>query len=130
MAKQVSIITFTGRLGNLIGYSRNGQHFLRSMPAIVRQTAATRRAAQRFGMASKKAALIRSAFSGKLNVCGDSGHINRLTSALIPSAGKDISSITGFRFNRHMGTDSLLTSAPKLSRSGILHIPPQVIPNT
>ncbi|HVI49333.1 MAG TPA: hypothetical protein VM802_30995 [Chitinophaga sp.] len=128
MAKQISIITFTGKLGNLIGYRRNGQHCLRSMPATVRQTAATRRAAQRFGMASKKGALIRHAFSGKLDVNCDSGHINRLTSTLIPSAGFDTGSIANFRFNRHTGTDRFLPLAPRLSRNGILHIPPQVLP--
>ncbi|HVI45182.1 MAG TPA: hypothetical protein VM802_09930 [Chitinophaga sp.] len=128
MAKQISIITFTGRLGNLIGYRRNGHHFLRSMPTIVRQTTATRRAAQRFGMASRKGALIRSAFSGRMDVRCDSGHINRLTCTLIPSAGMDTQSITSFRFNRHTGTDKFLHLAPKLSRNGILHIPPQQLP--
>ncbi|NML39453.1 hypothetical protein HHL17_19790 [Chitinophaga sp. G-6-1-13] len=128
MAKQISIITFTGRLGNLIGYRRNGKHFLRSMPSYVRQTAATRRAAQRFGMASKKGALIRSAFSGRLDAGCDSGHINRLTSALIPATGNNIRSITGFRFNRHTGTDRFLIHAPRLSHDGILYISPQALP--
>jgi hypothetical protein len=60
MAKQLSFITFTGKLGNLIGYERGGKYFLCSMPETVRQTAATRRAAQRFGLASSKAALTKS----------------------------------------------------------------------
>ncbi|HVI45132.1 MAG TPA: hypothetical protein VM802_09680 [Chitinophaga sp.] len=128
MAKQTSIITFTGRLGNLIGYSRGGKHFLRSMPDKVRQTTATRRAAQRFGMASRRGALIRNAFSGRMEVSCDTGHINRLTGALIPSAGHDTQNITGFRFNRHAGTDRFLALPPKLSRDGILHIPPQALP--
>ncbi|HVI46573.1 MAG TPA: hypothetical protein VM802_16975 [Chitinophaga sp.] len=128
MAKQISIITFTGKLGNLIGYSRGGKHFLRSLPAKVRQTTATRRAARRFGIASKRGSLIRSAFSGLMDVRCDSGHVNRLTSALIPSAGGDTGSITAFRFNRHTGTDRFLTLSPKLSRNGILHIPPQTLP--
>ncbi|HVI47841.1 MAG TPA: hypothetical protein VM802_23430 [Chitinophaga sp.] len=127
MAKQISIITFTGRLGNLIGYRRRNEYFLRSMPVNVRQTVATRRAAQRFGMASKKAALIRHAFSGQLDVRCDTSHINRLTSALIPSAGHDISGLTGFRFNRYTGTEKFLTSAPGISRNGILYIPPQTL---
>ncbi|HVI48562.1 MAG TPA: hypothetical protein VM802_27080 [Chitinophaga sp.] len=128
MAKQLSIITFKGKLGNLIGYRRGGGYYLRSMPASVRQTVATRRAAQRFGMASKKGALIRSAFSGKMDVRCDSGHINRLTSKLIPVAGNDISSLTGFRFNQHTGTEKFLLLPPRLSRNGILYIPPQIIP--
>ncbi|MGF6844776.1 hypothetical protein QFZ51_000011 [Chitinophaga sp. W3I9] len=40
MGKQVGIISFTGKLGNLIGYRRNGQYFVRTMPETVRQTAA------------------------------------------------------------------------------------------
>jgi hypothetical protein len=32
MAKQNSLIPFTGTLGNLIGYQRNGEFFLRSKP--------------------------------------------------------------------------------------------------
>ncbi|HVI46334.1 MAG TPA: hypothetical protein VM802_15775 [Chitinophaga sp.] len=128
MAKQTSLLTFTGKLGNLIGYRRNSGYFLRSMPAHVRQTAATRRAAQRFGMASSKGALIRNAFAPRLDVHCNSEHINRLTSALIPSAGKDTGCITGFRFNRKTGTDKFLTAAPRLSRNNILYIPPQTLP--
>src|SRR5262245_40815079 len=119
MAKQTSILTFTGKLGNLVGYRRNGKHCLRSMPVNVRQTAATRHAAQRFGMASKKGALIRNAFTSILDVRCDSSHINRLTSTLIPSAGKDTTSLTGFRFNRQTGTDSFFALAPRLSPNGI-----------
>ncbi len=83
MAKQISLITFTGKLGNLIGYERGGKYFLRSMPEIVRQTTATRRAAQRFGIASRKAALIRSAFYDELDIHCDSSHVNRLNRILI-----------------------------------------------
>ena len=42
MATQTSLLTFTGRPGNIIGYCRNGRYFLRSMPQTVRQTTATR----------------------------------------------------------------------------------------
>lgn len=55
MGKQVSIIKFTGHVGNLIGYRRNGEYFSRSAPEKVRRTAATRRAARAFGVASRKA---------------------------------------------------------------------------
>lgn len=128
MAQQNSILPFTGKLGNLIGYRRNGKFLLRSMPEIVRQTRGTRRAAQRFGMASKKGALIRHAFYSELDVCHDKSHINRLTGILIPSAGNNIKSITGFRFNKHTGTDRFFIQAPQLSADGILHIPAQTLP--
>ena len=49
MGRQTSLLTFTGRAGNLIGYHRDGKHFMRCMPETVRQTSATRQAAQRFG---------------------------------------------------------------------------------
>ncbi|PWV46496.1 hypothetical protein [Chitinophaga sp. S165] len=126
MAKQISIIPFTGKLGNLIGYERNGQYFLRSMPETVRQTAATRRAARRFGLASRKGALIRHAFYGDLDIRCDNGHINRLNKALI-AAGSNYAAIKGFRFNQHAGIDRFFTVAPKLFRNNTLHIPPQTL---
>ncbi len=62
MAKITSAVTFTGKVGGLIGYKRNGKYFLRSVPEKVRQSKATKRAAKRFGAASRKGALIRSAW--------------------------------------------------------------------
>jgi hypothetical protein len=126
MAKQNSLIPFTGRLGNLIGYERNGQFFLRSKPEIVRQTLATRRAAQRFGAASKKGAIIRHAFYDDLDIRCDSNHINRLNKVLIAAAGNN-AAIVGFRFNQHTGVDRFFTVVPTVSRDGILHIPAQAL---
>ncbi|SFO75822.1 hypothetical protein SAMN05428949_6512 [Chitinophaga sp. YR627] len=124
MARQNSLITFTGKLGNIIGYERNGKYFLRSAPEKVRQTPATRRAARRFGMISRKAALIRKAIYGEMDILCDSGHINRLNRTLIKSAG-DHTAINGFRFNEHAGIDRFLSMAPRLFRNGILHFPAQ-----
>jgi hypothetical protein len=126
MAKQISLIPFTGKLGHLIGYERNGKYFLRSMPEIVRQTTATRRAAQRFGMASRKAALVRNAFYDELDIRCDSGYANRLNKMLI-AAGGDHTAITGFRFNEYAGTDRFFTVPPRLFKNGVLHIPAQHI---
>lgn len=128
MAKQNSILPFTGKLGNLIGYRRNGKFYLRGMPEIVRQTVATRRAARRFGMASSRGALIRHAFYGELDVRADKTHGNRLTKALIPSAGNNIKGLTGFRFNKHTGIDRFFLLPPQFSADGILHIPAQTLP--
>jgi hypothetical protein len=124
MARQNSLITFTGKLGNLIGYERNGKHFLRSAPEKVRQTPATRRAARRFGMISKKAALIRKAICSGIDIPCDSGHINRLNKLLINAAG-DHTAINGFRFNEYTGIDRFFTVPPRLFRNGILHFPAQ-----
>lgn len=122
----MSIIPFTGRIGELIGYQRNGKYFLRGMPETVRQTNATRRAARRFGIASRKGALIRSAFRDMLDVPCDSGHINRLNKVLI-AAREDHAAMRGFRFNQLTGTDRFFTIAPVVSRNEVLRIPPQNI---
>lgn len=124
MAKQLSCITFTGRLGNMIGYERKGKYYLRSMPEIVRQTAATRRAAKRFGMASRKGALVRKALYRELAIPSDSGHINRLNKLLI-GAGGDHTALNGFSFSQHAGLHRFFTVIPLLSDDGTLHIPPQ-----
>jgi hypothetical protein len=126
MAKQMSIIPFTGKLGPLIGYKRNGQYFLRSMPERVRQTAATRRASRRFGIASRKGAFIRHAFYPHLDIRCDGAHINRLNKLLI-AAGNHHAAITRFRFNQHTGIDRFFTVAPRLLPNGIVNIPAQTI---
>lgn len=128
MAKQTSLFTFTGKAGNMIGYYRDDKHYFRSMPETVRQTAATRRAAQRFGAASSKGRLIRSAFANELDVRCDGSHINRLNKTIIKGGLRNTGAIAGFRFNQHTGTDRFFTIAPTLSEDGILHIPPQVLP--
>jgi hypothetical protein len=124
MAKQTTLLTFTGRLGNLIGYCRNGKYFLRSMPETVRQTTATRRAARRFGAASRKAALIRSAVNPELDVHCDRTHINRLNKVLI-TGNNIVESLAGFRFNQHTGIDRFFPVAPVMSGNNTLHIPSQ-----
>ncbi|QEH39566.1 hypothetical protein [Chitinophaga sp. XS-30] len=128
MAKQTSFFTFTGKAGNMIGYYRDGKHYFRSMPETVRQTAATRRAAQRFGAASSKGRLIRSAFANHLDVRCAGAHINRLNKTIIKGGIGNTGAIAGFRFNQHTGTDRFFTVAPTLSEEGILHIPPQALP--
>lgn len=127
MARQNSFITFTGKLGNIIGYCREGQYYLRSMPEVVRQTKATRQAAQRFGNASRQAALIRRAISPDLDIHCDGGHVNRLNKAFIRAGIRHTKLITGFRFNQDAGIERFLSVSPRFTRDGVLHIPPQVI---
>jgi len=126
MAKQNSLFPFTRKLGNVIGYKRNGEYYLRKMPEFVRQNAATRSAAYRFGIASKKGALIRHTFYTDLDIRCDDGHINRLNKAFI-AAGDNNAAITGFRFNQHTGIDRFLSIAPRLFRNETLHIPKQTL---
>lgn len=126
MARQNSLFPFTGKLGNVIGYERNGRYFLRSMPETVQQTIATRRAARRFGIASRKGALIRNAFYNELDIRCDSSHVNRLNKVLI-AAGNNNEAIIGFRFNQYTGIDKFFNLAPELSQAGTVYIPPQML---
>ena len=125
MGKQVSLITFTGKLGNMIGYMHNGKPCLRSIPDTVGRAEGSRHASDRLGTASTNAALIRKTIYGPLDIQPDGRHVNRLTTLLIPSGGSNMSRIIGFRFNKQTGTDRFFTQPPKLSEDNILHIPAQ-----
>jgi len=124
MARQRSIIPFTGKLGDKIGFERNGNYFFRSAPQHVQQTAATRGAAKRFGRCSRKGRLIRHACYADLDVRCDSTHVNRLNKLLI-AAGGDHKALKGFRFNEHAGIDRFLAKMPEIAANGVLHIPAQ-----
>ncbi|ACU62409.1 hypothetical protein [Chitinophaga pinensis] len=128
MAKQTSLITFTGKLGNMIGYQRKNHYFLRSAPDTVRQTENTRRAAKRFGSASKKGALIRHAFCGQMEGDIDGTHVNRLTKAFIMNGRNHEAALKGFRFNQYTGIDHFFSIAPACSPEGVVHIPAQLLP--
>ncbi|WP_127132973.1 hypothetical protein [Pseudoflavitalea rhizosphaerae] len=125
MAIQTGQIRFTGRVGDLIGYYRNGVHCLRSRPVKVHQTKATRQAAQQFGIASRKGKLIRQAFAPYLNGRKDSGSVNRLNKTLIQSG---LEGLKGFRFNHQTGIETFF---PKwvLDQNNQLHIPSQRLPD-
>jgi hypothetical protein len=122
MAKQTGLFKFTGKLDNVIGYRRNGIHFVRSMPAVVRQTTATRQASRNFGMASRKGKLVRKAFAGQLDVRSDGTLVNRLNKTLIQAG---LQGMKGYRFNRHTGIEKFFFSSPVLSDDNILRIPAQ-----
>lgn len=123
MAIQTGIFPFSGKLGQVIGYRRNGIYYLRSMPEAVRQTTATRKAARDFGMASRKGKLIRRAITPLLNIHRDGSLVNRLNKVLISNK-----SITGFRLNKHTGVDQFFSQPPFIASDGTLKIPPQVLP--
>lgn len=121
MARQTGILNFTGKLGNLIGYKRNENYFLRSMPQSVRQTTATRKAARNFSIASRKGKLIRRAVMPHLDIRTDSALINRLNKALIQQTP-----LEGFRFNKHTGVEQFFTRPPVISQNKSVTIPAQV----
>ncbi|MGF6847116.1 hypothetical protein QFZ51_002351 [Chitinophaga sp. W3I9] len=116
MAKQTGLLQFTGKLGNVIGYRRNGTYFLRSMPDAVRQTTATRRASRDFGVASRKGKLIRQAIVPRLeiNPCGTL--VNRLNKALITATKDRLTELKGFRFNPYAGVDQFFSHQPVENR--------------
>jgi len=125
MALQVGIHKFTGRLDNVIGYRRNGKYFFRSMPDKVRQTAATKRAARHFGIASRKGKLIRNAFRPHLDVRYDCSLVNRLNKLFIQAGPDSFPDLQGFHFNRHTGLEKLFTIPPIFTVNGTLHVPAQ-----
>ena len=127
MARQRSIIPFTGKLGDQIGFERDGKYFFRSAPQHIRQTNATRRASRRFGRCSRKGRLIRHVCYPELDVRCDSTHVNRLNKCLI-EAGGDHTALTGFRFNEQVGIDRFFTKNPGYVQNGTWHIPAQDIP--
>jgi len=125
MATQASILQFTGKLGNLIGYRRNGRYFMRSMPETVQQSPATRRAATHFGAASRKGKLIRRAFLPLLQINPDGSFGNRLNKALIQGS---LPELQGLRWNKHTGISSFFSCPPERSPNGSWKIPAQILP--
>lgn len=128
MARQTSLITFTGKLGNMIGYQRKDKYYLRSAPETVRQTENTRHAAQRFGIASRKGALIRHALYKQMDIRPDSTHVNRLNKAFIRNGKNHEVALKGFRFNQHTGVERFFATVPACSPEGSMHIPAQILP--
>ncbi|WP_142686126.1 hypothetical protein [Chitinophaga polysaccharea] len=122
MAKQNGLFQFTGKLGNVIGYRRNGNYFVRSMPATVKQTSATRQASRNFGIASRKAKLIRKAIMPQLDINYDGSFVNRLNKTLIQTKH-----LEGFRLNKHTGTEKFFSIQPVM-QNGHLIIPAQSLP--
>ncbi|RPD42160.1 hypothetical protein [Chitinophaga barathri] len=127
MGKQTSLLKFTGRLGDVIGYRRNGEYFVRSAPEEVRQTPATRRASRAFGIASRRARFIREAIVPQLLLHCNGSLVNRLNKTIM-RAGRDfIPAVQGFRFNAHAGVENVFTIPPVFTKDGVLRIPPQPV---
>ena len=126
MARQQGVLSFTGPLGDMVGYRRNGKYLLRKRPLFVRQSPATKLAAKDFGTASKGAALLRHALYAELHRHYDSELITRLNKTLADAMRKDkyyavgerrlnvsnMQAFRGFRFNEVRGHERLLSSAP------------------
>ncbi len=129
MAILNSVITFSGKVGNLIAYKRNGKHCLRSMPETVRQTANTRKAAKWFGAASRKGAFIRHAVAPDIDILCDGDVVNRMNSTIVAAGRNNHAGLKGFRFNVHAGIEKFFGQQPVLTSDGKLHIAAQELLN-
>ncbi|SFD85564.1 hypothetical protein SAMN05518672_103534 [Chitinophaga sp. CF118] len=131
MARQESLLKFTGKLGNVIGYRNKKEYLLRSASATVRQTSATKRAAKDFGIASKAGRLIRHTLSEHLQHSYDSSLTNRLNKVLgeivraddshkaglrVPTAA-NMQSLRSFQFNSHASIQHLLAGTPVIENN-------------
>lgn len=130
MAKQTGLFQFTGKLANLIGYRRNGQYFVRTMPQTVKQTVASKQASRNFGIASRKGKLIRRALTPHVDIPYDGSLVNRLNKVLMPSSGAHLKALENFRFNKHSDITPFFCHQPVLLPNGMLSIPAQVFPQT
>lgn len=128
MATQNGIFKFTGRLGNMIGYYRNGLHYFRSKPTSVRQTTATKIAARHFGQASRKGKLIRHASLPLLNTQYDGSLVNRLNKVLLQASATTHQELCGFRFNQHTSLERFFSVQPVCTANGHIDIPAQALP--
>ena len=122
MGKQEGLYKFTGQLKGIIGYKSKKDYLVRSAPANVRQSAATKRAARDFGTASKAGKLIRHG----LQIPYNTKSTNRLNKALgeivraddLHMAGQravratNIQSLNGFQFNKTMNISKFINSNP------------------
>lgn len=108
MAHQKNI-NLQGTIENIIFYTSNAQHLMRTKPAFVRQTKATTQAASLFGKAVKMSANLRATVQFLLPDAKDRNMMHRLDAALLNwlradrSATTDNESavpfISGFEFN-------------------------------
>lgn len=121
MASQDGIITFEGKLDNVIGYRRKGKRCFRRLPKHVRRSIATILSGTDFGTASKAAKQIRRALLPALDIRTDHTLTNRLNKEMLKVlyAGsrergsrsiqsKALELLSGFQFNNATGIGSLM----------------------
>ena len=131
MAKQVGIFRISGRLGNQVYYYRKDkknrkQYLVRRAAETVRQSAATKRAATDFGIASKSSRLIRHALHEYTRHCYDNTLHYRLNATMRKIlhadgnrilAGTNMQSLKNFQFNKEAGIHHLLKASPVIERN-------------
>jgi hypothetical protein len=131
MSKNTGLLRMTGKIGEYVGYYRNGKQYFRSMPKQVRRSKATQLSAIDFGTASRAGKLVRQGLGAELNIRYDDGMINRLNADMLRVlyAGSQqrgsrsiqrnkLSMLTGMRFNERTELNRLLSFTPKVIQDG------------
>lgn len=131
MSKNTGLLRMTGKIGEYVGYYRNGKQYFRSLPKQVRRSKATQLSAIDFGTASKAGKLIRQGLRAELNIRHDDGMVNRMNTDMlrILYAGSQqrgsrsfqrnkLSMLTGMRFNGKTELSRLLPFTPKVVQDG------------
>lgn len=131
MSKNTGLLRMTGKIGEYVGYYRDGKQYFRSMPEQVRRSKATQLSAKDFGTASKASKLIRHGLRAELNIHHDNGMHNRLNTDMlnILYAGSQqrgsrsfqrnkLSMLTGMQFNEKTELSRLLPFTPKVVQDG------------
>ena len=90
---------FTGRIGNLIYYNRDGKKYVRTIPDSVRQTKATKKKATEFGRSSTIGASIRRGLSPVIPNSRDQKMQTRLVSVVFQWLNQleKVKSVSGFQ---------------------------------
>jgi hypothetical protein len=127
MALQTGIIKVRGKIGDKVGFNRNGKPRLRDQAQNVQRSDATKDAATDFGTASKAGKLIRRAVRQGLNIRTDNGITNRMNTRLMKVLyvssdergnrqfkREEMAALTGFKFNKNTELGQLLNFRPKV----------------
>ena len=111
--------TATGKLDDFIIYKFRGKPCIRSIPAEVRQTEATKKKAKVFGKAARMGRVIRGGIDGLYKDLGDKTVMNRLNGALVKCLKKEnvpeYSRLVGFTFTEYSSLGGRIKKFPELS---------------
>ncbi|MRG46118.1 hypothetical protein GFS24_13395 [Chitinophaga sp. SYP-B3965] len=122
MARQMGPFYFTGTYNGMVGYKVGNDYFFRAIPDEITQTAATKLAAEDFGVASTCGKLIRQALHQSMDLKQEHRLTNRLNKVLAKVIRKDtahlagsrlvlpehLSLLKGFAFNKETKLDTVL----------------------
>ncbi|RZJ19917.1 MAG: hypothetical protein EON51_16390, partial [Acinetobacter sp.] len=138
MARQEGIIRLSGRLRDLVFYTRKNKDLVRQKGKPYELTEGSKNAGKDFGEATKNAAYIRKAFEKGVKNFGDDELINRLNRQMIevfktrPKTQQgnkkliegNLNLLYGFQFDRHTDLSKLLLKLPlcTINETGLLNI--------